>query len=365
VIGLTTSFNIWAFTAAAKALVIKREEQKMTHDRLIKRAEHHTHLSHFMDRRVNDEPVRAVPPKSYQSSDSMPARLDVNIGMFTAPDSTTTPTEYAKTPKSTSPSSAIPSTSPSQIDLTKPIITPSAADAANDEEIDTEDMESEYSSSSEESDVESANDAVPPPVVSVTGTEPVPPPHSFMVSERVSIRGRIRPFEPVAQVAALDPALRDHIGQVHPDGAIQKWIARRAEWDSKYSSALDKWREVRRADRVQAEQAGFLTRELKGERPPLASLAGWYDVDRAREVGASVDEIGKKTSKGVMMWMNLSSKVSYKAFSRGNQADVYRRIRSSRVETPWARSRRTSRRSCRTGTSRRWLCRAQTANRRG
>jgi hypothetical protein len=106
-------------------------------------------------------------------------------------------------------------------------------------------------------------------------------------------------------------------------------------------------------DRRMAEKVGFLSRRLQGERPPLASLAGLWDVELAREVGRSVDEIDKRTSKGVMMWMNLSSKVSRGGErERSGEADMHRPTRNSQAETHSARSKRTSRRNCKTGKSR-------------
>jgi hypothetical protein len=165
-----------------------------------------------------------------------------------------------------------------------------------------------------------------------------------IVSERVSTHGRIRPFEPIAEVPALDPGLREHIGQVHGGGAIQKWLKKRAEWDDKYESSLITWREVRKVDRERAEKEGFLSRDLHGERPPLASLAGWWDQEIARGVGKSVDEISRKTSGAVMMWMKMSSKVSGRSgLYRGSGSDY--RVRPTRNVPEERISRRSRRRS--------------------
>jgi hypothetical protein len=182
---------------------------------------------------------------------------------------------------------------------------------ANAEEVELADLESETSSDSDEENAAlAAENAIPAKgVVTVRGVEPVFGSNSI-VSERVSTHGRIRPFEPIAEIPALDPGLREHIGQVHGAGAIQKWLKRRAEWDEKYASTLAKWREIRRVDRERAEKDGFLTRDLKGERPPLCSLVGWWDREIARGVGRSVDEVSRKTGGAVMMWMKMSSKVS-------------------------------------------------------
>jgi hypothetical protein len=179
-------------------------------------------------------------------------------------------------------------------------------------------------SSTEASEGEKADDrestVKPSGIVSVTGTEPLPSAGEHIVSERVSTRGRIRPFEPIHQVPALHPDLKEHIGQVHPEGAIKKWMAKRKEWDEKYKKDLDKWWAVKKADRERAEAAGYLTRDLGTtvgkdgnttvkERPPLSALAGWYDREMAREVGKSVDEVTGKMGMGAMLWMRAGVKV--------------------------------------------------------
>lgn len=232
---------------------------------------------------------------------------------------TNTPPNGQSTLTSTAPSTVgSGSVAGSQIDLTQPIITEHSANLANEAEIDDDDVQSEAGSSESESDSESSeidqanNDASTPSigVITVLGREPIFI-DSHIVSERISTHGRIRPFEPISQIPALQPSLRETIGQVHGDGAIHRWLSKRAEWDSKYSSQHRKWRDIKIADRQQAEEAGFLTRGLQGERPPLCSLAGWYDLHMARLVGQSVDEISGKTSGMMMMWQKISQKVSW------------------------------------------------------
>jgi hypothetical protein len=212
--------------------------------------------------------------------------------------------------------STAPSSVGSQVDLTQPIITQSAAHMANEQDIDDDDVQSEAGGSSESESSVTEDEGAPGDqatpslgIVTVVGREPTFS-TSHIVAERVSTHGKIRPFEPIDQVPALNPNLREMIGQVHGEGAIHKWLGKRAEWDKKYSSQHQKWREVKIADRKLAEQAGFLTRQLHGERPPLCSLAGWYDVEKARAAGKSVDEISGKTSNMMMMWQRISQKVS-------------------------------------------------------
>ncbi|WWD20120.1 hypothetical protein CI109_104595 [Kwoniella shandongensis] len=252
------NFNIWAFTAAQKAI-----ERKLRHEK-----SHHS-LRH--------------------------------------------PSRGSSTLVSSNPSQAS-STATSTVDLTQPIITSSAGIEANREEVDLGDLESEASSDSDESvsTLENPTDDPTPikGIVTVVGSEPLVGDRTI-VAERVSTHGHIRPFEAIEAVPALDPALREHIGQVHGSGAIQKWLAKRAEWDDKYSSSLKKWRDIRNADRTKAEKDGYLPKDLSwvksGERPPMCSVAGLWDEELARKVGESVD--GKKgKSMGMGWWMKMGTK---------------------------------------------------------
>lgn len=358
--GSSFSFNIWAFTAASKAYVDKlarRESHPKRHPH-----HHHQHRhKHNIAATQQTESPGGSRRSSVEPSRSSTLETGASVGKAQLAMTKAATCDQASpddTPVSTHPSSGAPSTSSSAIDLTKPIITPSAAAAANAEEIDTEDLESECSSWDDEdgTSLVEPGRSEPTGIVTVSGTEPYPPPGEHIVAERVSTHGRIRPFEVVALVPALDPALKEHIGQVHPDGAIQRWLAHRDEWDKKYSTALAKWRKVREDDRKLAEKEGFLTRDLHGERPPLCSLVGWHDALMAREVGKSVDETSKKTSGAVMMWMKMSSKVgparslaSLEADRKTDfMADNFRPTRSKPAEIPWPRSRRMSKRRLKT-----------------
>ena len=259
---VTPSFNIWAFKAAAKAV------------------EHH--LNHKMSKRHIKLHTRQA---TLQNGDS------------SAPSSPATSATFSAVP--------------SALDLSQPIINGSAAKAANASDLDVDDLESEASSSDVSSTMTDLTADVPAiGVVTVKGVEPVFG-SANIVAERVSTHGRIRNFEAVEAIPALNPALRDRIGQISPDGAIKKWLAKRAVWDEKFSAQLDKWRHIKEEDRFQAEKVGYLTRDLHDDRPPLCSLAGWYDQGLARLAGESVDEVGKKTSRGILMWSKMSSRVSW------------------------------------------------------
>ncbi|KAE8542380.1 hypothetical protein D1P53_001157 [Cryptococcus gattii VGV] len=295
------NFNIWAFTAAHKALE-KKLQQKTSHSSLRKQRSAPS-LKHLNN--LNKLPDGLPPPSTSDSlangavlSSLSPASPGVNSAETPSPVSTSRPTSRQST-----------------IDFTQPIITSGAAVAANTKPISFGEVQSEaesdedYMSVTSESTVEEEErgDAVPAKgIVTVHGTEPLYG-NVNLVSERVSVHGNIRPFEPVEAVPALQPSLREHIGQVHGDGAIRKWLARRHEWDKKYSKDLAKWRDIKQKDRIKAEAEGFLTRDLQGERPPLCSVAGIWEAKLARDVARSVDEVTSR-SMGLGWWTKWGSK---------------------------------------------------------
>jgi hypothetical protein len=294
---LICSFNIWAYTAAGKALDKKVNGSQRRHK--------------------SRDPSRSNTAQTSSTGGQSP--IEPKLKPFTQADMTASPAMSRRQSYSdTTPGQASTAASSvgSQVDLTQPIINQSAAHMANEEDIDDDDVQSEAGGSSESESSVTEDEGAPGDqttpalqIVTVVGREPTFS-QSHIVAERVSTHGKIRPFEPIDQVPALNPALREKIGQVHGEGAIHKWLGKRAEWDKKYSSQHQKWREIKVADRKQAEQAGFLTRQLHGERPPLCSLAGWYNVEKARAAGKSVDEISGKTSNMMVMWQRISQKVS-------------------------------------------------------
>jgi hypothetical protein len=132
--------------------------------------------------------------------------------------------------------------------------------------------------------------------------------HKTMIRQRVSLYGVLRPLEPPSELpgCTMNP---EHIGLVHSI-PVRKWLKQRAEWDSKYSSDLVKYQELKTRDRVLAEENGFLLGQFKGERPPLTSVAAWHDQKLAKEAAASVDEIGHKTNASMALaaWSRISGK---------------------------------------------------------
>ncbi|WWC93021.1 uncharacterized protein L201_007985 [Kwoniella dendrophila CBS 6074] len=290
------NFNIWAFTAAQKAV-----ERKLHHERS------HQSLKHGS--RQNSINNNGSTPNT-----SVPASGSTSV---TGSRATST------------------------IDLTQPIIGSTAASAANREELDLGDLESEASSDSDESTSTFANNDETPDqdnnnipngdkkgiikgIVTVSGTEPLFSQGSNIVSERVSTHGKIREFEPINEIPSLNPNLKEYIGQIHGSGAIQKWLLKRKEFDSKYSSSLNKWRELKLKDRQKAKKHGYLTRNLNPleDNPPLCSLAGIYDLDLARQIGKSVDEPTGKQSGVVGMWMKMGAKADKEHAGGDNLGEI-------------------------------------------
>lgn len=154
----------------------------------------------------------------------------------------------------------------------------SDADAANaNEDPITDELSLDPESEASDSSVESEDDhgILAGEQVRATGIEPTY--RDSMIRERITTKGRIREMEPATEMPALqmDPEL---IGVVTEHGPIRTWLAKRAEWDKKYASKLEKLRAEKTADRATAERTGFLTGDLHGENPPLAAVAGWHDV---------------------------------------------------------------------------------------
>ncbi|GAA6008690.1 hypothetical protein JCM10207_001687 [Rhodosporidiobolus poonsookiae] len=194
----------------------------------------------------------------------------------------------------------------------------SGSEASEDGELEPE-SESEGES---EAESESSNETPPPtsentPPARVTATGHLP--HfsttatggekaAHMIRQRVSLYGIIRPLEAPEELDActMDP---EHIGRLHAI-PVRKWMKQRAEWDAKYGADLAKYRALKTQDRILAEEGGFLLGQFKGERPPLGSIAAWWDRDKAKEAAASVDEIGHKTSAtmALAMWSRISAK---------------------------------------------------------
>lgn len=128
-----------------------------------------------------------------------------------------------------------------------------------------------------------------------------------IIRQRASCHGRLRQMEPEEEVKALNLP-PSQVGRVHIDGPVSYWLETREKFHSKYSTDLQRFRKIKSEDYEKAKKHGFLTRDLHGERPPQCSLASWYDLNKAQEVGRSVDEISGKSNTAVSLYMRISQK---------------------------------------------------------
>ncbi|GAA5859340.1 hypothetical protein JCM8547_001992 [Rhodosporidiobolus lusitaniae] len=176
-----------------------------------------------------------------------------------------------------------------------------------------DDGEASDESSDEEPPLSEEN--TPPARVSATGHLPPFSSSSVldndspnMIRQRVSLYGIIRPLEPASELpgCTMNP---EEIGRLHAI-PVRKWLTQRAEWDTKYAADLKRFQDLKTADRILAEEGGFLLGQFKGENPPLTAVAAWWDQTKAKEAAASVDEIGHKTSASMAlaMWSRISAK---------------------------------------------------------
>ncbi|BGP38265.1 hypothetical protein JCM10450v2_002207 [Rhodotorula kratochvilovae] len=195
-----------------------------------------------------------------------------------------------------------------------------ARDSDSEDESNADSVANTESSASSVSTAEGGGDAenVPPLRVTATGHLPAFSPPSAagaeplasgsMIRQRVSLHGFLRPLEPPAELpgCTMRP---DDIGRLHAI-PVRKWLAQRREWDERYAKELAHFRELKGADWARAREGGYLLGQFEGERPPLGSVAGWWDEKLAKEAARSVDEVGEKTSAtmALSMWSGISAR---------------------------------------------------------
>ncbi|KAK5129867.1 hypothetical protein LTR08_002744 [Meristemomyces frigidus] len=123
--------------------------------------------------------------------------------------------------------------------------------------------------------------------------DPLPPFKDHMVRQRVTRHGVIYHLAPQAEIAclALDPAT---IGTIKP-GPVRKWLAKKQENDSKFSSEKKKIQKKRAKDLA----AGYDS--IPGETPPPTALVG------RRRKGVAPEEKKKSKSWGLAMWSGWGS----------------------------------------------------------
>ncbi|GAA6052509.1 hypothetical protein JCM3770_003802 [Rhodotorula araucariae] len=183
---------------------------------------------------------------------------------------------------------------------------------------------------------------VPPQRVTATGHLPAfsapstggtPLATGSMIRLRVSLHGVIRALEPADELPGclMRP---DDIGRLHA-GPVRKWLAQRREWDERYAKELAHFRALKAADRARAEQGGYLLGQFSSERPPLGSVAGWWDEKLAKEAARSVDEVGEKTSAtmALSMWSGISARPDEEVAGDAQVKETKARVSGEAVRT--------------------------------
>jgi hypothetical protein len=148
--------------------------------------------------------------------------------------------------------------------------------------------------------------------VTVTGTLPAFD-ENCMIRERVSADGIIRPMEAASAIPALQMPV-ERVGTVSPEGPVLRWLEKRRTWDAQYRRDLIHFRKLKMRDRRRAAKAGYLSRELQDENPPLSAVAGFYSEELAWEAvkgqdsSTAADGERESAGLGVLLWSKLSMK---------------------------------------------------------
>lgn len=149
-----------------------------------------------------------------------------------------------------------------------------------------------------------------------------------IIRQRASCHGRLRQMEPEEEIKALNLP-KDQVGRVHIDGPVSYWLETRKKFHTKYSTDLQRFRQIKSEDYRKAKKRGFLTRDLHGENPPQCALVSWYDLKKAQEVGKSVDEVSGKSNAAVSLYMRISQKADREQVGDVQETDEEALQRSS------------------------------------
>lgn len=137
--------------------------------------------------------------------------------------------------------------------------------------------------------------------------DPLPAFKHHMIRQRVDRHGMISHLEPEAELVACNMPVND-IGVIK-EGPVKKWMAAKAQWDTKYASSKRK---------VQKQRAKEMAKGYyqfgDGEVPPPSALAG-------RRTGNEAGEEKKSKSMGMSLWALWGSKHDEKTAEREQKAD--------------------------------------------
>ncbi|ESZ89911.1 hypothetical protein SBOR_9709 [Sclerotinia borealis F-4128] len=160
---------------------------------------------------------------------------------------------------------------------------------------------------------EDAKEATPSESTEQVGKagDPLPPFKNHMIRQRIDRHGNIFPLAPASELPAckMSPA---EIGVIKP-GPVQKWMAVKKTWDTKYASEKRKVQK-NRAKEISKGYETFGPHDV----PPPSALAG----RRVQGVAVKREE-GKKRSWGMSMWSGWGSKHDKLTMDREAEADKY------------------------------------------
>ncbi|KAF4554385.1 Alpha/beta hydrolase fold-containing protein 3 [Elsinoe fawcettii] len=152
---------------------------------------------------------------------------------------------------------------------------------------------------------------------SVSATSPIPSFDANMIRQLIDRHGTIFPLPPATQIPALNLAT-ETIGTIKP-GPVRKWLARKAQWDHKFSSTKRKV-QTKRLEEMRKGFAKFTASDGTVEVPPPTALAGRQFKLKPDSQGQKMGKMGeglrnleaagkgKKKSWGLAMWSGWGSK---------------------------------------------------------
>ena len=175
--------------------------------------------------------------------------------------------------------------------------TPDAADAA-DADPDNEDTAQHLDGhggalSTRDVQIRAHTTSTPSGAVGKAG-DPLPPFVNHMIRQRIDRHGAIYPLPPPAEISSLQMDT-SAIAKIKP-GPVRKWIAKKADWDSRYA------KEKRHVQKTRLKEMREGYDEFDGETPPPTALAG------RRQKGMAKEKLRKGRSWGMSMWSGWGSK---------------------------------------------------------
>lgn len=149
-------------------------------------------------------------------------------------------------------------------------------------------------------------DSLHTPAVGRAGDE-LPPFKDYMVRQQVSRHGTITPLAPECDLTACNMDSSE-IG-VLKEGPVRKWLATRAQWDSRFASTRAKIHKRRLKEMISGYE------HFDGETPPPSALAG------RRKMGDELANSKKGKSYALSWWSLWGSKHDEMTMNRERDSD--------------------------------------------